>query len=107
MIDSGVELIEHPARVRAFEQRQGLSDKIAKIENPARSLFRGIAARNSGSDCDQGASPLKCCGCFVLGVKLFQPVLLAAELLVEIRVRGCERLGKKGDTRRAFLSEED
>ena len=79
MVDSRIELVEHPARVRAFEQSHGLFDEIVEIEDSARRFLLAIAVEDCTRNLDQRARAVECHGGPALGAKRIEAELLGAK----------------------------
>ncbi len=102
MVDSRIELIEHPACIRAFEQSQGLFDEIIEIEDSARRFLLAIALEDGTRDLDQRARAIECRGGLALGAKPIEAELLGVKFGSDFRMLPRKLIGAKDRGRAAF-----
>src|SRR5450631_722967 len=69
MVNSRIELIEHPTRFEAFEQTQCFFDEIVEIENSARGFLLAVALEDGHRNLDQRTRAIECRGVLALGAQ--------------------------------------
>ena len=87
MIDAGIELVEHPARVGAIEKRQRALDQIVEIEQAARSFQLFIAGKNLGNDGHERQRFFETGGGLAALAQRVEPLLLPAKFFDELGTR--------------------